>query len=150
LALRAKEKNCLIIKGNFKVSLAEILTRTTRRVLSLALGIRVETTIKCNALDNKVREAIKLRTRRGTTLRPTKGLVVIRRLVKEAPSTHRPKTTTTHQSNPMAVLSVANLDTMLTTAQGATNRHLRRTAARELTRTHMLVDLHRTKSAEPE
>jgi hypothetical protein len=85
LALRAKEKNCLIIKGNFKASLAGILARTTRRVLSFALGIRVETTIKCNALDNKVRETIKLRTSRGTTLIPSKGLVVIRRLVKEAP-----------------------------------------------------------------
>jgi hypothetical protein len=84
IALRAKEKNCLIIRENFKVSLAGILARTTRRVLSFALGIRVEITIKCNALDNKVREAIKLRTSRGTTLRPTKGLVVIRRLVKEA------------------------------------------------------------------
>jgi hypothetical protein len=81
LALRAKEENCLIIKGSFKVSLAEILARTTHRVLSFALEIRVETTIKCNALDNKVRGAIKLRTSRGTTLRPTKGLVVIRRLI---------------------------------------------------------------------
>jgi hypothetical protein len=85
LAFREKEKNCLIIKGNLKVSLARILARTTRRVLSFALGIRVETTIKCNALDNKVKEAIKLRTSSGTTLRPTKGLVVIHILVKEAP-----------------------------------------------------------------
>jgi hypothetical protein len=84
LALRAKEKNCLIIRGDFKVRLAGILARTTRRVLSFALGIRVETAIKCNVLDNKVREAIKLRTHRGTTLKPTKGLMVIHRLVKEA------------------------------------------------------------------
>ena len=83
--MRAKEENYLIIKGSFKVSLAKIHARTTRRVLSFALEIRVETTIKCNALDNKVREAIKLRTSRGTTLRPTKGLVVVRRLVKVAP-----------------------------------------------------------------
>ena len=82
--MRVKEENCLIINGSFKVSLAEILARTTRRVLSFALEIRVETTTKCNALDNKVREAIKLRTSRGTTLRTTKGLVVIHRLVKEA------------------------------------------------------------------
>jgi hypothetical protein len=85
LALRAKEKNYLIIRGNFKVSLAGILARTTHRVLSFVLGIRVETTIKCNALEIKVREAIKLRTSRGTTFRPTKGLVVIHRLIKEAP-----------------------------------------------------------------
>jgi hypothetical protein len=85
LALRAKEENYLTIKGSFKVSLAEILARTTHKVLSFALEIRVETTIKCSALDSKVREAIKLRTSRGTTLRPIKGLVVIRRLIKEAP-----------------------------------------------------------------
>jgi hypothetical protein len=84
LALRAKGENYLTIKGSFKVSLVEIHARTTRRVLNFALEIRVETTIKCNTLDNKVREAIKLRTSRGTALRPTKGLVVIRRLVKEA------------------------------------------------------------------
>jgi hypothetical protein len=84
MALKAKEKNCLIIRGNFKVNLAGILGRTTLRVLSFALGIRVETTIKCNALDNKVREAINIRTSSGTTFEPTKGLVVIRRLVKEA------------------------------------------------------------------
>jgi hypothetical protein len=95
--------------------------------------------------DNKVREAIKLRTSKGIALRPTKGLVVIRRLVKEALLTHMPKATTTHQSNPMAVSSAANLAIMLTTAQGTTNRHPRRTAVRELTRTHPLVDLCKTK-----
>jgi hypothetical protein len=82
--LRAKEENYLIIKGSVKDSVAEIHSTTTRRVLSFALEIRVETTIKCNALDNKVKEAIKLRTSRKTTLRPTKGLVVIHRLVKVA------------------------------------------------------------------
>jgi hypothetical protein len=82
LALRAQEEICLIIKGSFKVSQAETLARTTHKVLSFALEIRVETTIKCNALDNKVREEIKLRISRGTTLRPIKGLGVIRRLVK--------------------------------------------------------------------
>jgi hypothetical protein len=35
--------------------------------------------------DHKAREEIKLRTSRGTTLRPTKDLVGIRRLVKVAP-----------------------------------------------------------------
>ena len=83
--MKAKEKNYLTIKGNFKVSLAGTPAQTTRKVLSSALEIRVETIIRCNALDNKARETIKVRTSRGTTLRPTKGLVVIRRLVKVAP-----------------------------------------------------------------
>jgi hypothetical protein len=85
LALRAKEGNYLTIKGSSKVSLVETHARTTRRVLSFALEIRVETINRCNALDNKAREVIKLRTSKGTALRPTKGLVVIRRLVKVAP-----------------------------------------------------------------
>jgi hypothetical protein len=45
----------------------------------------------------------------------------------------------------MVVSSVANLATMLTTAQGAINRHPKRTATKELIRTHLLVDLHRTR-----
>jgi hypothetical protein len=45
----------------------------------------VEIIIKCNTLGNKAREAIKVRISRGTTLRPTKGLVVVRKLVKVAP-----------------------------------------------------------------
>jgi hypothetical protein len=53
-----------------------------RKVLSTALEIRVEIIIKCNALDSKARETIKVRTSRGTTLGPTKGLVVVRRLDK--------------------------------------------------------------------
>jgi hypothetical protein len=72
-------------KGSSKVSLAGTPVRTTRRVLSFALEIRVETVIRCNALENKARRAIKVRTSRGTALRPTKGLVGIRRLVKVAP-----------------------------------------------------------------
>jgi hypothetical protein len=43
----------------------------------------------------------------------------------------------------MVISSVANLATMLTTAQSVINRHPRRTATRGLTRTHLLVDLHR-------
>jgi hypothetical protein len=81
--LKAKEKNCLIIRENFKDNLAGIPSKTTRKVLSFALEIRVETIItKYNALDNKNRETTK--TSRGTTLRPVKGLVVISRIVKEA------------------------------------------------------------------
>jgi hypothetical protein len=45
----------------------------------------------------------------------------------------------------MVVSSVANLATMLITAQGVINRDPRRTATRGLTRTHLLVDLHRTR-----
>jgi hypothetical protein len=49
------------------------------------------------------------------------------------------------QFNPMAVSSVANLATMPTTTPGVTHRHPRRTATIGLTRTHLLVDLHRTR-----
>jgi hypothetical protein len=86
LALKAKEKNCLIIKGNSKNSPAGIPVRTTRKVPSFTLEIKVETIItKYNALDNVVRGATNIRTSRGTTLRPVKGLVVISRIAKEAP-----------------------------------------------------------------
>jgi hypothetical protein len=84
LALKAKEKNCLIIKGNSKDSPAGIPIRTTHKVLCFALEIRVETIITKYALDNKVRGATNIKTTRGTTLRPVKGLVVISRIVKEA------------------------------------------------------------------
>jgi hypothetical protein len=74
----------VIISGNSKDSLAETPDRTTHKVLSFALGIRVEIIIiKCNALDNKGRETI--RTSRGTPLRPVKGLMGTNRIVKEAP-----------------------------------------------------------------
>jgi hypothetical protein len=131
-------------KRKFQVSLIGTHTQTTRRVLSFAPEIRVETIIRCNALDNKARGAIKVRTSRGTTLRPTKGLVGIHKLVKVAPWMQRPKATT-HQSNPMAISSAVSLAIMLTTTQGATNRHLRRTSVRERTRTPPLMDLRRTK-----
>jgi hypothetical protein len=52
---------------------------------------------------------------------------------------------TTTPVQPNVVSSVANLATMPTTAQGVTNRHPRSTATRGLTRTHLLVDLHRTR-----
>jgi hypothetical protein len=143
LALKAKEGNCLTIKGNSKVSPTGTPARTTLKVLSSALEIRVEIIIKCNALDSKAREAIKVRTSRGTTLRPTKGLVAVRRLDKVAPWTHRPEATM-HQSNLMAVSSAVSLAIMLTTAQGATSKHLRRATIRGMTKTPLLVDLHRT------
>jgi hypothetical protein len=44
----------------------------------------------------------------------------------------------------MAVSSAVSLAIMLTTALGATIRHLRRTTIRRMTRTPLLVDLHRT------
>jgi hypothetical protein len=85
LALKAKEKNCLITRESSKGSPAGIPVRTTPKVLSSAPEIRVGTaTTKHNTLDNKVRRAINIRTSRGTTLRPVKGLVVNSRIVKEA------------------------------------------------------------------
>jgi hypothetical protein len=62
LALKVKEGNYLTIKGSFKVSPAGTPARTTLKVRSFALEIRVETTIRCNALDSKAREIIKVRT----------------------------------------------------------------------------------------
>jgi hypothetical protein len=85
LALKVKERNCLTIKGSFKVSPAGTPAQTTLKVRSSALEIRVEIIIKHNALDNKARGAIKARTSRGTTPRPTRGLVGVHRIVKVAP-----------------------------------------------------------------
>jgi hypothetical protein len=86
LTSKAKEGNYRIARENFKDSLAGTLVHiTTLKVLSFALEIRVEIIIiKCNALDSKDREATNTRTNRGTVLRPVKGLVVTRRIVKEA------------------------------------------------------------------
>jgi hypothetical protein len=105
--LKAKERNYLTIKGSFKVSLAGTPTRTTLKVHSSALEIKAETIIKCNALDSKAREIIKIRTNKGVTLRPTRGLVRVHRIIKVAPVTRRPEATT-HQSNPMAASSVVS------------------------------------------
>jgi hypothetical protein len=55
---------------------------------------------KNNALDSKAREIIRVKTSKGATLRPTRGLVEIHRTVKVPPVTRRPETT--HLSNPMA------------------------------------------------
>jgi hypothetical protein len=106
LALKVKEGNYLTIKGSFKVSPAGTLARTTLKVHSSALEIRVKTIIKCNALDSKAREIIKIRTNKGATLRPTRGLVGVHRIVKVAPVTRRPEAT--HQSNPMTVSSAVS------------------------------------------
>ena len=76
------------------------------KVHSAALEIGVETIIKCNTLDSKAREIIKIRTNKGVTLRPTRGLVEIHRIVKVAPVTRRPETT--HLSNPMAASSAVS------------------------------------------
>ena len=76
------------------------------KVLSTALEIRVETIIKCNALDSKAREIIIVRTNQGATLRPTRGLVGIPRIVKVAPVTRRLEIT--HLSNPMAASSAVS------------------------------------------
>jgi hypothetical protein len=144
LALKAKEGNYLTIKVNFKVSPAGTPARTTLKVHSSALEIRVEIIMKCNALESKARGAIKARTSKGATPRLTRGLVGVHRIVRVAQVTRRLEATT-HQSNPMAVSSAVSWATMLTTAQSATNRHLRKAITRGMTRTPPLVDLHRTK-----
>ena len=76
------------------------------KVRSSALEIRVETIIKCNALDSKAREIIRVRTSKGATPRPTRGLVEIHKTVKVAPTTRRPGTT--HMSNPMDASSAVS------------------------------------------
>jgi hypothetical protein len=141
--LRAKGRNYLTIKGSFKVSPAGTPGQTTLKVRSSALEIKAEIIIKCNALDSKAREIIRVRTNKEVTLRPTRGLVGIPRIVKVAPITRRPETT--HLSNPMDVSSAVNWATMLTTAQGATNKHPKGAILRRMTRTPPLVDLLRTR-----
>jgi hypothetical protein len=143
LALKAKERNYLTIKESFKVSLAGTPARTTLKVHSSALEIKAETIIKCNALDSKAREIIRVRTSKGATLRSTRGLVGVHRTVKVAPVTRKPEAM--HQSNPMAVSSAVSWATMPTTTQGATSRHPRKAITREMTRTPPLVDLLRTR-----
>jgi hypothetical protein len=76
------------------------------KVRSSALEIRVEIIIKYNALDSKAREIIRVRISKGTTLKPTRGLVEVHRTVKVAPVTRRPETT--HLSNPMDVSSAVS------------------------------------------
>jgi hypothetical protein len=144
LALKAKEGNHLTTKESFKVSPTGIPARTTLKVCSSALEIKAETIIKCNALDSKAREIIKIRTNKGATLRPTRGLVGVHRTIKVALVTRRPEATM-HQSIPMAVSSAVSWATMLTTAQGANSRHLRKAVTREMTRTPPLVDLLKTR-----
>jgi hypothetical protein len=143
LALRVKERSYLTTKGNFKVSQAGTPALITLKVRSSALEIKAEAIIKCNALDSKAREIIKVRTSKGATPRPTRGLVGVHKTVMVAPVTRRPETT--HLSNPMDVSSAVNWATMLTTAQGATNRHPRKAIIRGMTRTPPLVDLLRTR-----
>jgi hypothetical protein len=106
LALKAKERNYLTIKGSSKVSQAGTPGQTMLKVRSSALEIRVEAIIKCNALDNKAREIIRVKTSKGATPRPTRGLVDIHRIVKVAPITRRPETT--HLSNPTAASSAVS------------------------------------------
>jgi hypothetical protein len=104
--LKAKGRNYLTIKGSFKVSPAGTPGQTTLKVRSSALEFRVEAIIKCNALDNKAREIIRVRTSKEATPRPTRGLVEVPRIVKVAPVTRRPETT--HLSNPMDVSSAVS------------------------------------------
>jgi hypothetical protein len=84
--LKAKGNSCRITRESTKGRPAGIPVKTTHKVLSSALEIRVGTTIiKYNALDNKVRGATNTRTNREAALRPVKGLVGNNRTVKEAP-----------------------------------------------------------------
>jgi hypothetical protein len=105
--LKAKERNYLTIKESFKVSPVGIPARTTLKVHSSALEIKAEKIIKCNTLDSKAREIIRVRTNKGATLRPTRGLVGVHRTVKVALVTRRLEATT-HQSNPMDVSSAVS------------------------------------------
>jgi hypothetical protein len=83
--LKAKGKSCQIIRESTKGKPAGIPVRTTPKVLSSTLEIRVgTTTTKHNALDNKVRGASNTRTNRETALKSVKGLVGNNRTVKEA------------------------------------------------------------------
>jgi hypothetical protein len=71
----------LIIRGNFsdKARPARILDKTTPKVLSFALEIRVEITIiKCNTLDSKARKA----TDRELIINKDKGLEDIHKFIK--------------------------------------------------------------------
>ena len=104
--MKVKERSYLTTKGNFKVSQAGTPALITLKVRSSALEIRVETIIKCNALDSKAREIIRVRTNKGATLRPTRGLVGVHRTIKVAPVTRRPEAT--HLSNPMAASSAVS------------------------------------------
>jgi hypothetical protein len=106
LALRVKERSYLTTKENSKVSQAGTPGQTTLKVRSSALEIKVETIIKCNALDSKAREIIRVRTSKGATPRPTRGLVEVYRIVKVVPVTCRPETT--HLSNPMVASSAVS------------------------------------------
>jgi hypothetical protein len=86
LALKAKGKSGRITRESTKGKPVGIPIKTTPKVLSSAPKIRVgTTTIKHNALDNKVRGAINTRTNREGALRLVKGLVGNNRIVKEAP-----------------------------------------------------------------
>ena len=83
--MKTKGKNYPTTRGSTKGRPAETPGKTTPKVLSSAPEIRVgTTTIKHNALDNKVRGATNTRTSREATLKPVKGLVVNNRIVKEA------------------------------------------------------------------
>jgi hypothetical protein len=154
LALKAKGKSCRITRESSKGRPGGIPVRTTPKVLSSALEIRVgTTTIKHNALDNKVRGANNIRTNRGTTLRLVKGLVVNSRIVKEASWTHRPRTTSQlPQSNLMAVSSVVNLPTVghlfsnvVTQEQGNTLVNCKRPSSSEALFLHG-YNVHQTKA----
>jgi hypothetical protein len=85
LALKAKGKSCRITKESTNDRPAGIPVKKTSKALSSAPEIRVgTTTIKHNALDNKVIGATNTRTNSEAALRPVKGLVSNNRIVKEA------------------------------------------------------------------
>jgi hypothetical protein len=149
LSWKAKEKNCRITKGNssHKDSLAGILDDTTLKVLSFALEIRVGIAIiKCDALDNKVRESTNTKTKRGTILKPVKGLVVTSRIIKEMPWTHRPGIIIkSPQFSPTDASSVEKLVIMPKIAQSTIHRHPRRTTTKGLTRIRLPMVMCRIK-----
>jgi hypothetical protein len=106
IGLESKRKELSDHKRKFQGQ-SRIPARTKLKVRSSALEIKAETIIKCNALDSKAREIIRVRTSKGTTLRPTRGLVGVHRTVKVAPITRMPEATM-HLSNPMAASSAVS------------------------------------------
>jgi hypothetical protein len=85
IGLESKRRELSEHKRKYQGQSNRTPARTTLKVCSSALEIRMEIIIKCNALDNKARGTIKVRTSRGTNLRPTRCLVGVQRIVKVAP-----------------------------------------------------------------
>jgi hypothetical protein len=111
--------------------------KTTLKVLSFTMEIRVEITIiKCNAQDNKARKAIG----RELIISKDKGLADIHKIVKEMLWTRRLGIIIwSPQFSPMGASSAEKLGTMSIIAQSATLKHLRKTTVKGLIKEHMFI-----------